>query len=52
MGTLYRAQILLEAEQHRALTEIAQGEGRSLSDLVREIVGQHLAGRDREVRLQ
>ena len=52
MGTLYRAQILLEAEQHRALTEIAQREGRSLSDLVREIVGQHLAGRDREVRLQ
>ena len=52
MSTLYRARILLEAEQHRALTEIAQREGRSLSDLVREIVGQHLAGRDRQVRLQ
>jgi hypothetical protein len=40
MGTLYRAQILLEPEQHQALTQIAQNEGRSLSDLVREIVDQ------------
>ncbi len=52
MSTLYRAQILLEPEQHQALTEIAQREGRSISDLVREIVGRHLAERDREVRLQ
>ena len=52
MSTLYRAQILLEPEQHRALTEIAQREGRSLSDLVREIVERHLAERDREARLQ
>jgi hypothetical protein len=52
VSTLYRAQILLEPEQHQALTEIAQREGRSISDLVREIVGRHLAERDREVRLQ
>ena len=52
MGTLQRTQILLEPEQHQALTEIAQEEGRSLSDLLREIVAEHLAQRDRETRLQ
>ncbi len=52
MSTLYRAQILLEPEQHQALTEIAQREGRSISDLVREIVRQHLAERDQAARLQ
>ncbi len=51
MGTMYRAQILLEPEQHQALTEIAEREGRSLSDLVREIVRQHLAEQDQEARL-
>lgn len=45
MSTLYRAQILLEPEQHRALTELAQQEKRSLSELMREIVGQYLAER-------
>jgi predicted DNA-binding protein len=50
MSTLYRAQLLLEAEQHEALAEIAEQEGRSLSDLVREIVRRHLAERDRETR--
>ncbi len=43
MSTLYRAQILLESEQHQALAQIAEQEGRSISDLVREIVEQHLA---------
>ena len=52
MGTLQRTQILLEPEQHRALTEIAQGEGRSLSDLLREIVDDHLARRGQDERLQ
>jgi len=52
MSTLYRAQILLEPEQHQALTEIARKEGRSLSDLVREIVRQHLAQQGRATRLQ
>jgi predicted DNA-binding protein len=45
MGTLHRAQLLLETEQHEALAEIAEQEGRSISDLVREIVRQHLAER-------
>ena len=45
MGTLHRAQLLLEAEQHQALVKIAEQEGRSISDLVREIVEQHLADR-------
>jgi hypothetical protein len=45
-------EIVLELEQHQALAEIAQLEGRSISDLVREIVGQHLAERDRGVQTQ
>jgi hypothetical protein len=51
MSTLHRAQLLLEAEQHEALAEIAEQEGRSISDLVREIVRHHLAERDREAEL-
>jgi len=45
MSTLYRAQILLGSEQHQALAQIAEQEGRSISDLMREIVEQHLAER-------
>jgi predicted DNA-binding protein len=45
MSTLHRAQLLLESEQHQALAKIAEQEGRSISDLVREIVRQHLAER-------
>lgn len=52
MSTYYRAQLLLEPEQHQALVEIAQREGRSVSDLVREIVRQHLVARDQEARKQ
>jgi hypothetical protein len=50
MSTLYRAQLLLELEQHQALAEIAQREGRSISDLVREIVRQHLVEKDEAAR--
>lgn len=50
MSTLHRAQLLLEPEQHAALARIAEREGRSISNLVREIVGQHLAQRDDEAR--
>ena len=50
MRTLHRAQLLLEPEQHEALAEIAEREGRSISDLVREIIRQHLAQRDEESR--
>jgi predicted DNA-binding protein len=38
----HRTQILLEPEQHRILTERARREGRSLSDLVREMVDLQL----------
>jgi predicted HicB family RNase H-like nuclease len=39
---LHRTQILLEPEQHRALAEIARREGRSLSDVVREMLRQQI----------
>lgn len=42
---LHRTQILLEPEQHHALTQIASREGRSLSDLVREMVKEQLEQR-------
>ena len=38
----YRAQILLEPEQHEALAHIAGQEQRSISDVVREIVQEYL----------
>lgn len=50
MSTLHRAQLLLESEQHAALAEIAEREGRSISDLVREIVRHHLAERAQEAQ--
>jgi predicted DNA-binding protein len=50
MSTLYRAQLLLQAEQHQALAKIAEQEGRSISDLVREIVDQHLAERRQQTQ--
>jgi hypothetical protein len=52
MSTLYRAQILLEPEQHQMLAKIAQNDGRSISEIVREIVGQYLATQEQEIRLQ
>ena len=52
MGNLYRAQILLEPEQHRTLADIAEKEGRSISEVVREIVGQYLVERAQETQLQ
>ena len=50
MSTLYRAQILLEPEQHRILKEIAQAEGQSLSQVVRGIVRHYLTGQEAELR--
>ena len=52
MSTLYRAQILLEEEQHQALAEIAHTDGRSVSGLVREIVDEYLAERLQDARSQ
>ncbi len=46
MGTkLYRAQILLRPEQHRAIVEIARREGRSISEVVREMIEAQLQQR-------
>lgn len=39
---LYRAQILLEKSQHETLTQIAQQESRSLSEIVREMIDREL----------
>ena len=49
---MHRAQILLYPEQHSALSEIAKREDRSLSDLVREILGEYLVERTEDARLQ
>ncbi len=42
---MHRTQILLEQEQHKALTAIAQRENRSLSDVVREMLRKQLEER-------
>lgn len=42
---MHRTQILLEPEQHKALTEIAHREKRSLSDVVREMLEKQLEER-------
>jgi hypothetical protein len=44
---LYRAQILLEKSQHETLTQIAQEESRSLSEIVREMIDRELRYRQR-----
>jgi hypothetical protein len=46
--TLQRMHILLEPEQQRHLAEIAHLEGRSLSDLARELIQQGLEHRQTE----
>lgn len=48
----YRAQILLEPEQHQALAEIAAGRQVSISSVVREIVETYLVERDLGERLR
>ena len=50
MSALHRAQLLLESGQYAALAEIAEKEGRSISNLVREIVRQHLDKRAEETQ--
>jgi predicted CopG family antitoxin len=44
---MVRTQILLEPNQHEELAEIAHREGRSVSDLVREIIREQLEQRRR-----
>ena len=45
---MIRAQIVLEKEQHEALVQIAQEEGRSLSAVVREMINRGLRYRQRK----
>lgn len=44
---LQRTQILLEPSQYAMLTQIAQEESRSLSEIVREMIGRELRYRYR-----
>jgi hypothetical protein len=48
MGQKYRAQILLEQEQHDTLRKIAKREKRSLSEVAREIIEIGLQVREKE----
>lgn len=49
---LYRAQILLEKEQHEVLAEMAEAQDRSISDLVREIIDDYLSQQEKEDQLE
>lgn len=49
---LYRAQILLEKEQHEVLAEMAEAQDRSISDLVREIIDDYLSQREEDNQLE
>ena len=46
-GNKYRAQILLEPEQHKKLAEIAARENRSVSDVVREAVAEYVVAQEK-----
>jgi hypothetical protein len=48
MGKMHRAQILIDAEQHQSLAEIARQEGTSISEIVRRAVHRWLAERHEE----
>ena len=45
---LYRTQILLGRKQHEILSQIAEEEKRSLSDVVREMIDRELLYRQRQ----
>ncbi len=51
-GTLYRTQVLLETEQQAQIAELAHRQGRSISELVREIVQKYLDEQDELSREQ
>lgn len=48
---LHRTQILLEKSQHEILSQIAQEESRSLSEVVREMINRELRYRQRRQML-
>jgi hypothetical protein len=47
-GQKYRAQILLDPDQHEKLAEIAAQEGKSISLVVREAVAEYLIAQEEE----
>ncbi len=47
MSTLYRAQVLLEAGQQAQIAELARRQGRSFSEVMREIVQEYLDEQER-----
>lgn len=47
---MYKTQIVLEPEQHKALAEIAEREGRSIPDVVQDLVKQGLEEHERRAR--
>lgn len=51
MGNLYRAQILIEQEQHQTLVEMAENQDKSISQIVREILQRYLREFERENKL-
>jgi predicted transcriptional regulator len=48
MSKMHRAQILLDPDQHDALAEIAQRDGSSISEIVRNVVESWLIERRQE----
>ena len=52
MASYHRTQILLDVQQHSALTQIAQDEQRSLSELFREMAQDYLARKTEEQKKQ
>lgn len=48
MSNLYRAQVLLERQQHESLRKLAASQDRSMSDLIREAVAEYLVEHDEE----
>lgn len=49
-GRMHRTQILIEPEQHKALSDLAEAERKSISELIREILREYFYGRSGEAR--
>ena len=52
MSELYRTQVLLEREQHRALSEMATATGQSISEIIRQVIRQYLSEQEQSARQQ
>ena len=48
----YRTHLLLDPDQHKALAQLAKREGRSISDLTREIVQQGIEQRQQLLAME